>query len=50
MVKTIRLTKDILHSEFLRIQGEIQAKEGKLINSDRVMEELIKAYKKKKQM
>lgn len=47
MVKTIRLVDDSLHSEFLKIQGEIQAKEGKLINSDRVMKELIKAYKKK---
>lgn len=46
MVKTIRLGRDELHKELLKIQGEIQAKSGEFTGMDDVIEELIRIYRK----
>jgi len=48
MVKTIRIVRDELHKELLKIQGEIQAKSGVYTTMDDVIDELIKKYRKKK--
>ena len=48
MVKSIRLGKDILHKDLLKIQGEMQSKSGETTTMDDVIEELIKLYRKKK--
>lgn len=48
MVKTIRLAKDKLHKELLKIQGKIQSESGEFTSMDKVIEELIKAYKKRR--
>lgn len=48
MVKSIRLARDELHKELLKIQGQIQAQTGEFTSMDEVIEKLIKSYKKKK--
>jgi len=48
MVKTIRLSRDELHTELLKIQGKIQSESGEFTSMDDVMKILIKTYKKKK--
>lgn len=48
MVKTVRLSRDELHTELLKIQGKIQSESGKFTSMDDVVEILIKTYKKKK--
>lgn len=47
MVKTLRISNEN-HKEVLKIQGEIQAKTGEYTSMDDVIEELVKAYHKKK--
>ena len=47
MVKTIRIANDDLHKELLKIQGKIQAQTGEFTSMEDVLEQLIKAYKKK---
>lgn len=47
MVKTIRLGRDELHKELLKIQGEIQAQSGEFTSMDDVIDELVKSYRKK---
>jgi len=47
MVKTIRLARDQLHKELLKIQGKIQAESGEFTSMDDVIAELVKTYKKK---
>ncbi len=49
MVKSIRIGRDELHKELLKIQGQIQAKSGEFTSMDDVIDELIKTYKKRKQ-
>ena len=48
MVKTIRIVRDELHRELIKIQGEIQAKTGEFTSMDDVIEEVIKAYQKRR--
>jgi len=48
MVKTIRISNDELHTELLKIQGQIQAKSGEFTSMDDVISELIKNYKRRK--
>ncbi len=48
MVKSIRIGRDELHKELLKIQGQIQAKSGEFTSMDDVIDELIKTYKKRK--
>jgi len=48
MVKTLRIANDSIHTELLKIQGQIQAKSGEFTSMEDVLEELIKAYKKRK--
>ena len=47
MVKTIRLVDHNLHSELLKIQGEMQAKSGQTENMDVVIRALLKKYGRK---
>ena len=47
MVKTLRIETDALHKELLKIQGEIQAKTGEYPSMDRVIDELVKMYRKR---
>ena len=47
MVKTVRLANHKLHSELLKIQGEIQAKSGKSESMDSVIRVLLKKYGRK---
>ena len=47
MVKTIRISKDELHKELMRIQGEIQSQTGEFTAMDDVISELIETYRKK---
>lgn len=47
MVKTLRITNHDLHRELLKIQGEIQAQSGDFTSMDKVIETLIKSYRKK---
>ena len=47
MVKTLRIS-DSNHKEVLKIQGEIQAKSGEFTSMNTVIEELVKAFKKKR--
>ena len=46
MVKTLRIS-DKSHREVLKIQGEIQAKTGEYTSMDVVIEELVKAFRKR---
>jgi len=48
MVKTLRIEDAKIHKELLKIQGEIQAKSGEFTSMEKVLEELIKRYKKKR--
>jgi len=48
MVKTLRIDNENIHKELLKIQGQIQAKSGKYISMEKVIEELVKAYRKRK--
>ena len=50
VVKTIRISNDELHTELLKIQGQIQAKSGEFTSMDDVIAELIKNYKRRKQL
>ena len=45
-VKTLRISEGN-HHNVLKIQGEIQAKTGEYTSMDDVIEELVRAYKKK---
>ena len=46
MVKTLRIINHDLHTELLKIQGELQAKSGVYTTMDDVVGELIKTYRK----
>ena len=46
-LSTVRIKTKKYHSELLKIQGELQAKEGKLINMDDVIGELLRKYGRK---
>jgi len=46
MVKTLRISDEI-HREVLKIQGQIQAKTGEFTSMDDVIEELVRAFRKK---
>jgi hypothetical protein len=48
MVKSIRLGKDSLHKELLKIGGEMQSRSGKTTTMDDIIEELIRTYRKNK--
>lgn len=48
MVKTIRIANDDLHTELLKIQGQIQAKSGEFTSMDDVIAELIKNFRRRK--
>ena len=48
MVKTLRITYDGIHRELLKIQGQIQAKNGEFTSMEDVLKELIRIYRKKK--
>lgn len=47
MIKTVRLKDEKLHSELLKIQGEIQARTGKSESIDSVIRILLKKYGRK---
>ena len=48
MVKTLRIVDENLHTELLKIQGQIQAKSGEFTSMDDVIAELVKTYRKRK--
>ena len=48
MVKTLRIADDNIHTELLKIQGQIQAKTGEITTMEDVLTELIKKYKKRR--
>jgi len=47
MVKTLRISDEI-HREVLKIQGQIQAQTGEFTSMDDVIEELVKAFRKRR--
>lgn len=47
MVKTLRISDEI-HKEVLKIQGQIQARTGEFTSMDDVIEELVKAFRRRK--
>jgi len=47
MVKTLRIVNENIHKELLKIQGQIQAKSGEYISLEKVIEELVKVYRKR---
>jgi len=47
MVKSIRIGRDEIHTELIRLQGRIQAEEGRVISMDDLMEILLISYKMK---
>ena len=47
MVKTIRLKDEKLHSELLKIQGELMSKSGMTKTADDVVRALLKKYGRK---
>ena len=47
MVKTLRISDEI-HREVLKIQGQIQAQTGEFTSMDDVIEELVKAFRRRK--
>jgi len=47
MVKTIRISKDELHKELLKIQGKLQSESGEFTSMDDVIEALVNEYNKK---
>ena len=46
MVKTLRISDEI-HKEVLKIQGQIQAQTGEFTSMDDVIEELVRAFRKR---
>jgi hypothetical protein len=48
MVKTIRIIRDELHKELLKIQGEIQAESGEFTSMDDTITKLVETYRKKR--
>ncbi len=48
MVKTLRISRDELHKDLLKIQGQLQAKSGEFTSMDDVISELIISYRKKR--
>jgi len=46
-INTVRIKTEKYHSELLKIQGELQAKEGKSISMDDVIKVLLKKYGRK---
>ena len=46
MVKTLRISEEN-HRNVLKIQGEIQAKTGEYTSMDDVIEELVRAFRKR---
>ena len=47
MVKSIRLGRDELHTDLIRLQGKIQAETGETTTMDDVIEILLLTYKMK---
>lgn len=47
MVKTLRIS-DENHREVLKIQGQIQAQTGEYTSMDDVIEELVKAFRRRR--
>ncbi len=47
MVKTLRIVDHKLHSELLKIAGELQAKSGMTMTADDVIRALLKKYGRK---
>lgn len=47
MVKTLRIVDHKLHSELMKISGELQAKSGEAKNMDDVIRVLLKKYGRK---
>jgi hypothetical protein len=47
MVKTIRLGRDELHTELIRLQGKIQSETGEITTLEDVIEILLLTYKMK---
>ena len=47
MVKTLRISDEI-HREVLKIQGQIQAQSGEFTSMDDVIEELVRAFRKRR--
>lgn len=48
MVKTIRIRRDELHTDLIRLQGEIQSDTGESTSMDDVIEVLLITYRMKK--
>lgn len=48
MVKTLRIEDEKIHKELLKIQGRIQAKSGEPIKLEKVLEDLIDFYNKRR--
>jgi hypothetical protein len=48
MVKTIRIGRDELHKELLKIQGKIQSESGEFTTMDDVIDVLVTEYNKKR--
>jgi len=46
MVKTLRISEEN-HKNVLKIQGQIQAQTGEYTSMDDVIEELVRAFRKK---
>ena len=42
MVKTLRISDNDIHTELLKIQGQIQAKSGEFTSMEDILEQLIK--------
>lgn len=47
MIKTIRISREELHKELKRLQGEIQAENGESTSMDDVIEVLLITYRMK---
>ena len=47
MVKSIRLGRDELHTDLIRLQGKIQSETGETTTMDDVIEILLLTYKMK---
>ena len=47
MVKTLRISEEN-HRNVLKIQGEIQAKSGEYTSMDDVIEELVRAFRRRR--
>ena len=44
MVKSIRIGRDELHTELIKLQGRIQAEEGRVISMDDLIEILLLSF------